>query len=272
MLQDSHLLLVLFLDGLGRRSIGWSGSHLGPLVLLHFAHLSLDFLNTLCPSVLQKFTKVTLDLINVLFDGTQKLFFLFQACRSTGLSKRIRCDLVAFSLVRVIMVCCVNRYIIVLLSGLRSLTFSFRIHCKVILQLRGELVHKLVLDSVSIWYYLLASLSSATRSFSSSHGNWLHDQSLLDMSLLVCNLLLQSAGLLKGLLEKSFVALHRRLKFSDLLTLSQDFSCFLLRFILGLLSLVLILIDQSLGTLAAGTRCLNDVRGQRNIVLGEELV
>lgn len=54
LLQDFHLLLVLLLDGLRRGVVRRGARQVAPLVLLYAAHLRLDLLDTLSPSVLEE--------------------------------------------------------------------------------------------------------------------------------------------------------------------------------------------------------------------------
>lgn len=88
LLQDFHLLLVLLLDGLRRGVVRSGGRQVAPLVLLYAAHLRLDLLDTLSPSVLEELAQITLDLVHILLHSAQQLLLLLQAGRSAGLGYR----------------------------------------------------------------------------------------------------------------------------------------------------------------------------------------
>ena len=92
LLEHFHLLAVLFLNGLRLSRVLTCGRHSLSLVLLHFAHLGLDLLDSLRPRVLEQLAQITLNLVDVLLDGGEELLFFFKACRTTGLSVGLLCD------------------------------------------------------------------------------------------------------------------------------------------------------------------------------------
>ena len=83
--------------------------------------------------------------------------------------------------------------------------FALLIEREVILELRSELVHKLILDLFGVWHLLLANLGLSSTLLNSWHGDRLHNQPFL--RLLVGKLLLQFLAFLDCLFEKVFVTL-----------------------------------------------------------------
>ena len=190
-LENFHLLAVLLLDGLGLGGVITGSRHRLTLVLLHLAHLRLDLLNSLSPRVLQQLAQVALDLVNVLLHGGKQLLFFFEAGRTTGLSVGLLGDrLVAFldltwclsisviASVDNLLLCPCSRFIPVFLRGaggrLRRCSLAIRVCGEVILELRSQFVHKLVLDFLCVRYNSLLTRFGLP-GFYSRHGHRLNN-------------------------------------------------------------------------------------------------